>query len=287
MVIKSLVKKYLKKTSFYIGIGLLVFFSGFPFLVMFFSSLKTEQQQYVFPPRLMPEGGITELTLENYANVMNPDIFPFFRFFGNSFLVASLSAGLAVIIAVFGAYSFARLKYTGRTFLRRSIILVYMFGGILLIVPLYQIVVSVNLDNTRIALIGVYLMQVLPVSLYMLGNYFRSVPYEIEEAAVSLGASRVYTFFRIVLPNISSGVIAAFVLAFINSFNNVPISVFLTGPGVSTLPIQMMSYVEYFFDPTIAALSVVLMLLTVIIMLIIERTLGIAYFTRNAKSGGQ
>lgn len=97
---------------------------------------------------------------------------------------------------------------------------------------------------------------------------------------MSLGANKVKTFFTIVLPNIRSGVIAAFILAFINSFNNVPISLFLTGPGVSTLPIQMLIHVEYNFDPTIAALSVVLMAMTAVLMFIIEKTLGLSYFAK-------
>ena len=73
---------------------------------------------------------------------------------------------------------------------------------------------------------------------------------------MSLGCKKSQTFFKVVLPNITSGVMAAFMLAFINSFNNVPVSMFLTGPGVSTLPITMMNYVEYNYDPTVSALSV-------------------------------
>jgi putative spermidine/putrescine transport system permease protein len=75
-------------------------------------------------------------------------------------------------------------------------------------------------------------------------------------------------------------VIAAFVLAFITSLNDVSISVFLTGPGVSTLPIQILSYVEQFFDPTVAAVSVLLMILTVAVMAAVERTLGLTTFTK-------
>ena len=82
------------------------------------------------------------------------------------------------------------------------------------------------------------------------------------------------------MPNIASGVVAAFILAFINSFNNVPISIFLTGPGVSTLPIQMMNYVEYYFDPTIAALSTILMVMTAVLMILVEKTLGLNVVTK-------
>ena len=67
-------------------------------------------------------------------------------------------------------------------------------------------------------------------------------------------------------------------LAFINSFNNVPVSMFLTGPGVSTLPITMMNYVEYNYDPTVSALSVILMVITIGVMFIAEKTLGLGKF---------
>jgi putative spermidine/putrescine transport system permease protein len=107
-----------------------------------------------------------------------------------------------------------------------------------------------------------------------------SFDFSIAEAAVSLGSPPAKTFFTIVLPNIRSGVIAAFILAFITSINDVSTSLFLTGPGVSTLPIQILAHVEQFFDPTIASVSVLLMALTVIVMMIVERTLGLAVVAR-------
>ena len=65
-------------------------------------------------------------------------------------------------------------------------------------------------------------------------------------------------------------------LAFINSFNNIPVSMFLSGPGVSTFPSTLMNYIEYNYDPTVSAVSVLLMAATVVIMVIVDRTLGIA-----------
>ena len=69
-------------------------------------------------------------------------------------------------------------------------------------------------------------------------------------------------------------------LAFINSFNNIPISMFLSGPGVSTFPMSLMNYIEYYYDPTVSAVSVLLMLATIIIMFIVEKTLGIAALSK-------
>ena len=74
----------------------------------------------------------------------------------------------------------------------------------------------------------------------------------------------------------TSGISAAFMLAFINSFNNIPVSMFLTGPGVSTFPATLMNYIEYNYDPAVSAVSVLLMAATVIIMVVVDKTLGIA-----------
>ncbi|MCD6443118.1 MAG: ABC transporter permease subunit, partial [Thermotogae bacterium] len=105
-----------------------------------------------------------------------------------------------------------------------------------------------------------------------------NLPTDIEEAAISLGASKLKAFFLTVLPNIKTGIIASFILMFIISFNNVPISLFLTGPGVNMLPIVMMSYMEYYYDPSIAALSTLLILLTFGIVILSQKLLGITRY---------
>ena len=107
-----------------------------------------------------------------------------------------------------------------------------------------------------------------------------SFDFTIEDAAVSLGSPPIKTFFTIVLPNVKAGVIAAFILAFITSINDVSVSLFLTGPGISTLPIQILAHVEQFFDPVIASVSVLLMVLTVIVMSVVERTLGLTFLAK-------
>ncbi|WP_254663009.1 carbohydrate ABC transporter permease [Haladaptatus sp. W1] len=107
---------------------------------------------------------------------------------------------MSVVVSTFGAYSFARLNYPGRGLFSRGVLLVYMFSGILLVVPLFKIIVWMGLVDNLGSLVITYLVQTLPVSLYMLGNYFRSVPPEIEEAAMMDGYSRLEVIFRITLP---------------------------------------------------------------------------------------
>ncbi len=121
------------------------------------------------------------------------------------------------------------------------------------------------------ALILPYAVRVVSASL----NNLRS---DIEEAAFLLGASRVGTFFRVVMPNIRGGILAAFILGFVTSFNQVPVSLFLSGPGIQTLPIDMLGYMELTYDPSVAALASLLAFMSIAIVFLAERFLGLSRY---------
>ncbi|MGB2079983.1 MAG: carbohydrate ABC transporter permease, partial [Vibrio sp.] len=118
----------------------------------------------------------------------NQDVFPFGRFMLNSFLLSAGAALIALFFAVLGAYAISRLRFKGQVVVQRSVLFVYMIGGVLLMVPLYQMAVNIGLANSLwgslFCLFLIYIVQTLPVALYMLGNYFRSIPYALEEAAM-------------------------------------------------------------------------------------------------------
>jgi putative spermidine/putrescine transport system permease protein len=96
----------------------------------------------------------------------------------------------------------------------------------------------------------------------------------VEEAARTLGCTPSQAFRKVVLPSLKPAFLSAFMLAFINSFNNIPVSMYLKGPGKNTLPYAMMNFIEYNYDPTVSALSVMLMGLTVAFMVVIDRATG-------------
>ena len=141
------------------------------------------------------------------------------------------------------------------------------------------VIVEYELPVITALLIG-HTIIAIPYAVRVVGASLAAFDFSAEEAAISLGASPLKTFFVVVLPNISSGIIAAFILAFITSLNDVSVSLFLTGPGVSTLPIELFTYVEQHFDPSVAAVSVLLMLLTIAVIAIVERTLGLSKVMR-------
>lgn len=183
--------------------------------------------------------------LKNF--ISTGDVFPFIRYFINSFLISSGAAAISLILAVFGAYSFSRLRYKGRMVIQRSVLFVYMVGGILLLVPLYQMSVKIGLAKSVwgsiLSLLLVYIIQTLPVSLYMLGNYFRTIPYSLEEAAAMDGCTRVESIFRIILPLSIPMMITVFIYCFIIAWNEFLFaSVFLKQfPDFHTLPLGLQS----------------------------------------------
>lgn len=145
---------------------------------------------------------------------------------------------------------------------------------------LKYVIITYNLPVYTALLLG-HTVIMLPFIIRVIASSLANFDFAVEEASLSLGAGRLKTFFTVVLPNIKSGIIAAVLIAFLESFNNVDISVFMTGPGISTFPIQMLLYVENNFDPTIAAISVLLMLFTAVLMFLIERLMGLSYFTKR------
>lgn len=225
-----------ERWAFRIAIGLVLFISLFPFYVMVVTSLVESSSLYSIPPAIVP--ALDTLTLAHYQQVIGPETFPFVTYFINSLIVSTITAGVGVSIAVFGGYSFARLDYPGRGAVSRTVLIVYMFSGILLVVPLFQIMVWLRLVDTLQSLIITYMVQILPLSLYMLGNYFRSVPEEIEEAALVDGYSRLETILKITLPLSAPAIVAVFLYAFMIAWNEYLFaSILLQSQGVFTLPI--------------------------------------------------
>ena len=188
--------------------------------------------------------------------------------------------GLSLQIAIPAAYALSRYSVKGKKFIKNFFLSPTIVPGIVVGYALFQfVVIKLKFPIYEGLLLGHFLV-VLPYIIRVVGGSLEQFDYSIEEVAWSLGCPKFQAFFKVVLPNISSGIISSFLLAFINSFNNIPVSMFLSGPGISTLPASLMSYVEYNYDPTVSAVSVLLMVATVIVMFVVEKTLGISALTK-------
>lgn len=204
------------------------------------------------------------------------EISSFIDSFFLSLQISFLATILALAVGVPAAYALARYRTPKTAWLKSFFLSPTVIPGVVVGYALFQfIVVQLNFPIYQGLLLGHFLIS-LPYVIRVVGSSLEQLDFSIEEVAWTLGCTKVKAFIRVVLPNITSGIFASFMLAFINSFNNIPVSQFLSGPGVSTLPTTLMNYIEYNYDPTVSALSVLLMLGTIVLMYLIEKTLGLA-----------
>lgn len=238
-----------------------------PLIIIAMTSIGTENY-IAFPPK--------GFSFKWFLNVFNSD--SFMKSMSISFSISGIATIGALIIGIPAAYGLSRGNFKGKGALKSFFFSPLIVPGIVVGFSLFQfLIVKLALPIYTSLFIG-HTLVIVPYIIRVVGSSIEGLDYSIEEAAVSLGCTKVQSFFKVVMPNITSGIIASFMLAFINSFNNVPVSMFLTGPGVSTLPITMMNYVEYNYDPTVSALSVLLMIITIGVMFVAEKTLGLGKF---------
>ena len=222
---------------FVLGVFLVIIL--FPFYWMIISSSKNFFEISSFQPVYLPE----RISIDAYREVLFQH--HFLAYFVNSFIVASSSAVLASAIAVIGAYSLTRLRFRGKVMLSRGILLVYMFPAILLLLPLFSMMSRVHLTNSLTGLVLVYLAQTLPVALYMLGNYFRAIPSELEEAGLIDGAGRLSVIRHITLPLALPAIATIMLYSFVIAWNEFLFAfVFLNDPEKLTLSPGL----RYIFD---------------------------------------
>ena len=183
---------------------------------------------------------------------------------------------ISLLVGIPAAYALARSGLKGKQLLKSIFLSPTIVPGIVIGFIMYQCLILTLRIPVFAGLLAGHFMVTLPYVIRVVGSSMEQFDFSIEEAAWSLGCPKGTAFFKVVLPNVTSGISSAFMLAVINSFNNIPVSMFLSGPGVSTFPSTLMNYIEYNYDPTVSAVSVLLMAATVIIMVIVDRTLGIA-----------
>lgn len=221
---------------------------------------------------------ITGFSLKWFVNAVSLPSFQ--KSFLLSITLALQATILALLAGIPAAYALSRYSIKGKAILKSFFLSPTIIPGIVVGYALYQFIyLKLRLPMYQGLLLGHFLV-ILPYIIRVVGAALEQFDFSIEEVAWSLGCNKVRAFGKVVLPNITSGIAAAFMLAFINSFNNIPVSMFLKGPGLSTLPTALMNYIEYFYDPTVSAISVLLMLSTIVMMYVVEKTLGIATFTK-------
>ena len=222
-------------------------------------------------PSFPPEG----YSLAWYAAV--PGNARFVQGFLLSLQLGVIATAIGLLVGVPAALAIARYSFPAREAINTLLLAPLMVPGIVLGIALYVFHVETEI-NTGIPIVGSLLglvtghvLIVIPWTVRLVTASLAGFNRSIEEAAQSLGANRWTTFRRITMPAILPGIVAATLFSFVSSFGNLELSLFLVGPGRTTLPIAILQYLEWKIDPTIAAVSVLQILLIGAGMLITDR----------------
>jgi multiple sugar transport system permease protein len=195
----------------YAGLVLFLLWTIVPFVWMVLASLKTNKEIYndfTFLPNSLYFG--------HYASLMGGKFGVWMR---NSAIVSVSATTLSIILASLGAYAITRLRFAGRRVVALGLILTYLIPQSLLFIPLFQVVAGVGLSDTIGGLILVYPTITLPFCTWLLMSYFKSIPVELEEAALIDGCNRVGALVRIVLPLSAPAIVVVCLFSFTQAWN--------------------------------------------------------------------
>jgi multiple sugar transport system permease protein len=187
--------------------------TAFPFLYMVMLSVRDIQELILEPGSLWPRA----FTLDTYVDVLTRQ--GFLTFLRNSAIVAVASVAVTLLISIPGAYAVARLRFFGRRQVHFLFLAVYLFPAIVLAIPLFVFFTMIGLRGSLAGLVLVYIAQTVPVTVYMLRNYFETVPRSVEEAAAIDGCTTLSTIWRVVLPLSKPALMATGLYAFMIAWN--------------------------------------------------------------------
>ncbi|TFE30586.1 carbohydrate ABC transporter permease [Cohnella luojiensis] len=207
----------------------------YPLLWTLLDALKDNQQFFRNAPWSLPE---FPLLWSNFSYVWSK--YNFSTYFVNSLVVTAGSTGLGLLLSATTAYVLARYKFRGSSSLYLLYVSSMMIPFVLALIPLFFLMNSMNLINTKLGLIVVYASSVLAFGIFVLVGFFRSLPKELEEAAIVDGASYYGTFFRVMLPLSQPGLITIAIVNVLNIWNEYIVgTILINDPSQYTLPVEI------------------------------------------------
>ncbi len=269
----------------------------FPIFWMVSTSFKGPGEWIAWPPHWLPH----QPTLYNYRQILavgplatapsreaTEQVYNIWKAVGDSVAIASLSSLVALLMGTFLAYAISRFNVGGRNF-RYLVLTIRMVPPIVIAIPIlmyYAVLipyttdlllgVRVSLFDTYIGIGLLYVATTLPFVIWMMLNFIEEVPYTLEHAARIMGAGRLYTLRRVVLPLVASGMMVTFLFIFILNWSEFLLALTLTQPQVSTLPVllnKFQSAVEGRLYGPQAAIGTVITLPVVVLGILIQKHL--------------
>ena len=242
----------------------IIFF--FPFFWIISSAFKSPQEIIQKDSTIIPRS----FTFEHFEKILFSS--DFLIYLKNSLIVSFFSMFIAVILSIFAAYGLHKLKFYGNKLVERSLLVTYAFPGVILLIPMYLMLGKMGLLNSYFALILINVTFSTPFAVWMLKAFFKTIPYDIEEAAMIDGASKITILFKIIFPLALPGIASVSIFCFIISWTEYMFaSIMISGDDLKTLPVGLASIVgQYQIDwgfllagATLASLPVIILFIFV------------------------
>jgi putative spermidine/putrescine transport system permease protein len=199
----------------------------------------------------------------------------FVEAFWSSLVLGTASSVVAILLSVPAALAVSRYRFRGREALTALFLSPLMIPHVVLGIAFLRFFTQAGIGGTFTGLLLAHVVIVFPFALRLVLASATGLDRALENAAVSLGASGFTVFRRITLPLILPGVASGWMLAFIQSFDEVTMTVFIAAPGASTLPVRMFLYIQDNIDPLVASVSAVVIAVTIVFMLLLDRLYGL------------
>ena len=232
--------KGVRETLFYIAVVIVVLIALFPFYWVLRTSLLSNQQVSA------GVGGANGIIPSHLSGVAYSNVFTqgsFLRPLVNSFIVALATTVVTVVVASMAGYALARLRIRGTGAILAFILLAGFFPVLAMIGPLFLVLRYLGMLNNIYPLIIVYLVYTLPISTWLLKNFFEQIPAELEDAALVDGATRLQVLRKVVVPVAVPAVFTAGILSFILAWNDFAFAVsFLTSTAHFTAPLAITTF---------------------------------------------
>jgi len=224
-----------------------------------------------------PEGFLsmpsTEFSIRWYVAILDhPEFISAFLF---SVYLAFGSATVAVLLAVPAALATARYRFPGRGMIMAFFMSPLMIPHVVLGVAFLSYLSSLGWSGTYIGLVACHVILIMPYALRLVLASVTGMDQAAEQAALSLGASKWTAFRRVTIPLIMPGITGGWVLAFITSFDELTMTLFIASPSKTTLPVRMYQHITENVDPLIASVSAVIIFITMILMIVLDRIFGL------------
>jgi len=224
-------KKIAFKVVLYLAALLLLLYLVLPFLWMIISSISLERE-LISTARWLPE----EPQYARFINIFREEAF-FREAFINSIIVTSFSTAITLFVGILAAYAAARFNFKGKQGLLIGVLLTQMLPGATIIIPIYLFMGRLGMRDTRIGLLIVYVGFILPVVIWILKNYFITIPVEIEEAAIIDGANTAQILIKIMIPLVVPAIFATGLFSLITVWNEFFFALILTSIHSRTVPV--------------------------------------------------